>query len=55
MPTLPFGIPGRGPRNIRPTPFYGLEDDLPILVAMICGFQHSLAMLVRVSVFLIFG
>jgi hypothetical protein len=47
MPTLPFGIPGRGSRKVRPTPFYGLEDDLPILVAMICGFQHSLAMLVR--------
>ncbi|KAK0537040.1 hypothetical protein OC834_000954 [Tilletia horrida] len=29
-------------------PFYGLEDDLPILVAAICGFQHMLAMLAGV-------
>ncbi|CAD6930688.1 unnamed protein product [Tilletia controversa] len=26
-------------------PFYGLEDDLPILLAILCGFQHNLAML----------
>ncbi|KAE8244807.1 hypothetical protein A4X13_0g6244 [Tilletia indica] len=26
-------------------PFYGLEDDLPILLAALCGFQHMLAML----------
>jgi hypothetical protein len=31
------------------TPFYGVEDDLPILLALICGFQHSLAMLAGVS------
>ncbi|PWZ02977.1 putative purine permease [Testicularia cyperi] len=27
------------------SPFYGVQDDLPIAVAAICGFQHALAML----------
>lgn len=27
------------------SPFYGVHDDLPIAVAMICGLQHALAML----------
>lgn len=31
------------------TPFYGVTDDLPILLALVCGFQHSLAMLAGVS------
>lgn len=35
------------PRSRREVPFYGLNDKLPILLALVCGFQHSLAMLVR--------
>lgn len=27
------------------SPFYGVHDDLPIAVAMVCGLQHSLSML----------
>ncbi|KAJ9477104.1 Purine permease [Pseudozyma hubeiensis] len=27
------------------TPFYGVHDELPVAVAMLCGLQHSLAML----------
>lgn len=40
-PTLPFGKASK--RKLPP--FYGLEDDIPLLLAMICGFQHALAML----------
>ena len=32
-------------RAKRITPFYGLNDDLPILLAFVIGLQHSLAML----------
>jgi uracil-xanthine permease len=35
-------------RGKASTPFYGLNDDLPILLALVCGFQHSLAMLAGV-------
>jgi len=46
MPQLPFNLSrGKGPKRIKPTPFYALNDSLPILVAMVCGFQHSLSML----------
>ncbi|KZV82024.1 Xanthine/uracil permease [Exidia glandulosa HHB12029] len=43
-PTLPFvrrGVAGRR----RAPPFYALDDELPILLAIVCGFQHALAML----------
>ncbi|KAF8323910.1 xanthine/uracil permease [Clavulina sp. PMI_390] len=42
MPGLPWGGPKR--RSKAP-PFYALEADLPILLAMVVGFQHALAML----------
>ncbi|KAF8656155.1 hypothetical protein AX16_002724 [Volvariella volvacea WC 439] len=41
LPTLPFGVK----RERRKTPFYALDADLPLLVAIVCGFQHALAML----------
>ncbi|TFK97200.1 Xanthine/uracil permease [Pterulicium gracile] len=41
LPTLPFGKASRR----RPPPFYSLDADLPLLVAIVCGFQHALAML----------
>ncbi|KAG8838930.1 hypothetical protein FRC18_002158 [Serendipita sp. 400] len=41
MPTLPYGKAGA--RKLPP--FYGLDDDIPLLLAMVCGFQHALAML----------
>jgi uric acid-xanthine permease len=40
-PTLPYG---KNKARKLP-PFYGLEDDIPFLLAIICGFQHALAML----------
>lgn len=41
LPTLPYGK-----SSSRKLPvFYGLEDDIPLLLAIICGFQHALAML----------
>jgi hypothetical protein len=40
-PTLPYG---KGGSRKLPA-FYGLEDDIPLLLAIICGFQHALAML----------
>ena len=43
-PTLPFAIGGRKKRRTMP-PFYALDSDLPLLLALACGLQHSLAML----------
>ncbi|KAH7107896.1 Xanthine/uracil permease [Auriculariales sp. MPI-PUGE-AT-0066] len=40
IPTLPFSK-----RNRRVPPFYALDDNLPILLGIVCGFQHALAML----------
>jgi hypothetical protein len=42
-PSLPF-LHGSGTRRRAP-PFYGLDDDLPLLLAIVAGFQHALAML----------
>ncbi|KAG0055569.1 hypothetical protein BGZ83_008180 [Gryganskiella cystojenkinii] len=42
MPTLPgFSVP-------RIPPFFGLKDRLPLVLAIIMGFQHSLAMIAGV-------
>ncbi len=41
MPTLPF-INKRANRN---PPFYGLDDELPLVLAISSGLQHALAML----------
>ncbi|KAH7324349.1 purine permease [Stachybotrys elegans] len=43
MPNLPFMK-----RDLRPQPFFGLNDRLPLLLALLLGFQHSLAMLAGV-------
>lgn len=43
MPTLPFTIGGKRKRTMPP--FYALESDLPLLLALACGLQHALAML----------
>lgn len=40
MPTLPFSINGKS--MTRPTPFYALNDDLPILIGMTVGFVSML-------------
>ena len=42
MPVLPWG---NNRKHRRPSPFYGLEDNLPILIQIVTGLQHSLAML----------
>ena len=42
-PNLPF----MGNRNVSP-PFFGLNDKMPILLAMVLGLQHTLAMLAGV-------
>src|SRR3954470_15422720 len=39
-PSLPFL---KTPR--RAAPFFGLNDKMPVLLAMLLGFQHALAML----------
>ncbi|KZS99960.1 Xanthine/uracil permease [Laetiporus sulphureus 93-53] len=47
-PTLPFTIPGLGGKDKQRRtgpPFYALESELPILLAMTSGLQHALAML----------
>lgn len=42
-PTLPFALGGR--RRKTMPPFYALDSDLPLLLALACGLQHALAML----------
>ncbi|KAL7414494.1 xanthine uracil permease [Mrakia frigida] len=45
MPQMPYHF-GKGPQTPRkPPPFYALDADLPILLAIVAGFQHALAML----------
>ncbi|KAL4245118.1 nucleobase:cation symporter-2 (NCS2) family protein [Abortiporus biennis] len=44
-PTLPFSVGKFGKGKKRMPPFYALDSDLPLLLAITCGFQHSLAML----------
>ncbi|PCH40682.1 xanthine/uracil permease [Wolfiporia cocos MD-104 SS10] len=46
-PTLPFTLPGRSKEKRRRTspPFYALDSDLPLLLAVTSGLQHALAML----------
>jgi xanthine/uracil permease len=39
-PNLPFL---KKPR--RPAPFFGLHDKMPVVLALLLGFQHALAML----------
>ncbi|KAK7681943.1 hypothetical protein QCA50_014905 [Cerrena zonata] len=43
-PTLPFHFGKSKPRRRMP-PFYALDSELPLLLAMTCGLQHALAML----------
>ncbi|KAF9226928.1 xanthine/uracil permease [Gyrodon lividus] len=43
-PTLPFSIGGKTPTRRQP-PFYGVDDELPLVLAMASGLQHALAML----------
>lgn len=42
-PTLPFSVGKKVAR--RMPPFYSLDSELPILLALTCGLQHALAML----------
>ena len=42
LPVLPWG---NARNNRRPAPFYGLDDDLPIMITLVTGLQHSLAMI----------
>jgi hypothetical protein len=39
-PNLPFMRP-----SDQPPPFFGLNDKMPVLLAILLGFQHALAML----------
>jgi xanthine/uracil permease len=44
MPTLPFSTGSK--RNVRKgPPFYALDTELPLFLAITTGLQHSLAML----------
>ncbi|KAI0265214.1 Xanthine/uracil permease [Gloeopeniophorella convolvens] len=45
-PTLPFALPGQRRRRTHVLPpFYALDADLPLFLAMTTGLQHALAML----------
>lgn len=41
-PGLPFS---KNPNRRRQPPFYGVDDELPLVLAMASGLQHALAML----------
>ncbi|KAN0091854.1 Xanthine/uracil permease [Hyaloscypha variabilis] len=43
MPNIPFMK-----RDPRPAPFFGLNDKMPVVLALLLGFQHALAMLAGV-------
>ncbi|KAI9569266.1 permease family-domain-containing protein [Boletus coccyginus] len=45
FPVLPFSIGGRTPNRRKQPPFYGIDDELPLVLAMASGLQHALAML----------
>jgi len=45
-PNLPFMKKAR-----RQAPFFGLHDSMPVVLALLLGFQHALAMLAGVSEF----
>lgn len=38
-------LPWMKSKKSRAPPFYAIDADLPLLLAIVCGFQHSLAML----------
>jgi uric acid-xanthine permease len=44
MPTLPFSTGSKRKVSSGP-PFYALDTDLPLFLAMTTGLQHALAML----------
>ncbi|KAH0840324.1 xanthine/uracil permease [Lanmaoa asiatica] len=44
-PVLPFSIGGKKRNSRRQPPFYGVDDELPLVLAMASGLQHALAML----------
>jgi hypothetical protein len=41
-------IPFLSKKDDRPAPFFGLNDKMPVVLALILGFQHALAMLAGV-------
>lgn len=43
-PTLPFSFSGKRPTRRAP-PFYSVDAELPLILAMASGLQHALAML----------
>lgn len=43
-PTLPFSFSGKRPARRAP-PFYSVDAELPLILAMASGLQHALAML----------
>ncbi|GAA5877373.1 hypothetical protein JCM8547_003011 [Rhodosporidiobolus lusitaniae] len=45
MPQIPWSFRRNSKKRNRPSPFYALDAPMPILLAMICGFQHCLAMI----------
>ena len=45
LPSLPFAK-----RSKRPPPFFALDAELPLALAIFTGFQHSLAMLAGADV-----
>jgi hypothetical protein len=42
LPSLPCA---RGRQTRRPPPFFPLDADMPLVLAIACGLQHALAML----------
>ncbi|KAF8139022.1 xanthine/uracil permease [Boletus edulis] len=45
LPVLPFSVGSKKLNRRKQPPFYGVDDELPLILAMASGLQHALAML----------
>ncbi|TIA79390.1 hypothetical protein E3P94_03274 [Wallemia ichthyophaga] len=44
-PQFPYNLPRRQRKMLRPSPFFSLDSNLPIVLLLIAGLQHALACL----------
>ena len=45
LPQFPYTLPKQQRKVLRPSPFFSLDSNLPILILLITGLQHALACL----------
>ncbi|TIB97497.1 putative purine permease [Wallemia mellicola] len=47
-PQFPYSLPNKPRKRTKPSPFFSLDTELPILILLVTGFQHALACLAGV-------